>query len=86
MESVLPDFFGISQCLIVVRVAFSKEFGSSRGTTGPSSRTISFAHPSHLFSGSDKYRTDYVEAAPEEHTLEPLPRAQMDSPDGDASA
>ena len=83
MASVLPVFFGISQCLIVVRVALSRELTQSRRTTsrtrGPSSRTLSFAAPSHLFSRSDKHRSDYPEPEPEEHTLDTLSRPPGDT-------
>ncbi|KAI0724366.1 hypothetical protein C8T65DRAFT_563789 [Cerioporus squamosus] len=76
MACVLPVFFGISQCLIVVRVAIAKEFNQSRSsrTRVPgSTRTISFAIPSFLHSGHDKVSSDYVER-PEEHTLAALPQ------------
>ncbi|KAH9934570.1 uncharacterized protein BXZ73DRAFT_20820, partial [Epithele typhae] len=34
MACVIPVFFGISQCLIVVRIALTNEFGPSRGLAG----------------------------------------------------
>ncbi|KAH9944548.1 uncharacterized protein BXZ73DRAFT_97031 [Epithele typhae] len=82
MASVIPDFFGISQCLIVVRVALSNEF-SARAP--PSSRTISFVVPSQLFSttqnkcdGSTAYAETEAEACPEQHTLQPVTRSETD--------
>ena len=75
MACVLPVFFGISQCLIVVRVAIANEFGQSRGSRSRpsgSSRAISFAMPSFFNSTHDKVASDYVER-PEEHRLTALP-------------
>ncbi|RPD81809.1 hypothetical protein L226DRAFT_518066 [Lentinus tigrinus ALCF2SS1-7] len=87
MACVLPVFFGISQCLIVVRVAIANELNQSRGSgtrvTG-SSRTIAFAIPSFLHSDHDKVASDYVERS-EEHTLAVLPRSRP-SPSPEPSA
>ncbi|KAI0768471.1 hypothetical protein BD413DRAFT_126095 [Trametes elegans] len=84
MACVLPVFFGISQCLIVVRVALSSEFGKSRTecTSPPGARdtsaTLSFAHPDVTTSSHDKFPPEYATMisdtdGTEEYVLNTLP-------------
>ncbi len=78
MASVIPVFFGISQCLIVVRVAISKELAQSRGSSQSRSRAVassampSLVLPNDLGTTQDKYASDYSSA--EEHTLDVMSR------------
>ncbi|KAM5538212.1 hypothetical protein V8D89_008099 [Ganoderma adspersum] len=82
MASVIPVFFGISQCLIVVRVAVSKEFAALReGSSSTTPRTDRARIPTFLTPSSvtatathGKYSSDYLGGVPEEHTLDVLRR------------
>lgn len=82
MASVIPVFFGISQCLIVVRIAVTKEFASLRGTNSTSAlrtsraRIPTFFAPSSLTATSTqgKCSSDYLGGGPEEHALDVLRR------------
>ncbi|KAI1797703.1 hypothetical protein LXA43DRAFT_1088782 [Ganoderma leucocontextum] len=82
MASVIPVFFGISQCLIVVRVAVSKEFAALRESSSTSNlrtdraRIPTFLTPSSVTATAShgKFSSDYVGGVPEEHTLDVLRR------------
>ncbi|KAI0651665.1 hypothetical protein C8Q79DRAFT_50037 [Trametes meyenii] len=84
VSAVLPVFFGISQCLIVVRVALIDEFGRSKsGASSP----IAFAHPSPRrseLSAHHKIISQYAEttmgaSGAEEHLLDVLPTIKRGS-------
>ncbi|KAI0690557.1 hypothetical protein C8T65DRAFT_587817 [Cerioporus squamosus] len=80
MASVIPVFFGISQCLIVVRIALTNEFGSQKRLQSQSGLS------SHLSDGSRTIglpSSRYSMAAPkfaetysDEHVLEVLPHGR----------